>query len=115
MRAMRCSSPLLPGCKSGLSIGLGLVAGVLLLTPPSLASQPRSQPTSQPASQCPGFRVIRDRSDHEAPRLPRQSIAARAILSPDGCDRSREAESARMQNPQEGERHLRSVEPGEGR
>ncbi|MFM7427452.1 MAG: hypothetical protein ACKO7W_21035 [Elainella sp.] len=59
--------------------------------------------------------MIRDRSDHEAPRLPRQSIAARAILSPDGCDRSREAESARMQNPQQGERQVRSVDPEEVR
>lgn len=39
-------------------------------------------------NQCPGFRVVRDRSDSEAPRLPRVSIAARAIQSPDGCDRS---------------------------
>ncbi len=42
---------------------------------------------------CPGYqaqRTYRERSDHEAPLLPRTSIAAIAIQSPGGCDRSSE-------------------------
>lgn len=58
--------------------------------------------TTQPAEarpDCPGFqanRNYRERSDHEAPLLPRTSIAAIAIQSPDGCDRS----SEKMPEPQ---------------
>lgn len=51
---------------------------------------------TQPAEarpDCPGFqanRTYRERNDREAPLLPRTSIAAIAIQSPDGCDRSSE-------------------------
>jgi len=48
---------------------------------------------AQARGECPGFQVYRGRSDHEAPVLPRSSIAAIAIQSPDGCDHSSEDQS----------------------
>jgi hypothetical protein len=41
---------------------------------------------------CEGFRFVRDRSDHEAPILPRQSVAARAVWDSDHCAQPRAAD-----------------------
>ena len=61
-----------------ISIASALAAGLGLIQP------------AQARQDCPGYQVYRNRSDHEAPVLPRTSIAAIAIQSPDGCDRSSE-------------------------
>lgn len=65
---------------------------------------------AQASERCEGFRFVRDRSDHEAPLLPRQSIAARAVWSPDRCAQPRSADH-QSDRRVEGETVLNSDSP----
>jgi len=83
-----------------ISIASVLAAGLGLIQP------------VQARQDCPGYQVYRNRSDHEAPVLPRTSIAAIAIQSPDGCDRSSEERlNPQPSHPTEPARQSQQPEP----